>query len=233
MKKNVMMRIAAVLLVCVLVTTCGISGTFAKYTTTGTSSDSARVAKWGVNVDAIAGDAFHQGYKEAGTVFIDNEVGASVWAAQAVVAPGTEGILAGFTVTGQPEVDVTITYTADLELTGWTIDTNGGAEGGSTTYCPIVITITPASGAAQTFTFTTGGDIDAFESSVENAIKAFTQSFDAGQDLADGTNGYKNMFTVSWAWAYVGNDDYDTLVGNLNPAPEISLTVNCIVTQVN
>ncbi len=47
MKKNRMMRLASVLLVCVLLTTSVISGTFAKYTTTASSSDNARVAYWG------------------------------------------------------------------------------------------------------------------------------------------------------------------------------------------
>ena len=44
MKKNKMMRIASVLLVAVILTTCAISGTFAKYVTSGNGSDNARVA---------------------------------------------------------------------------------------------------------------------------------------------------------------------------------------------
>ena len=63
MKKNVMMRIASILLVCVLVTTCGISGTFAKYTTNATSSDTARVARWGVEVSA-SGTMFGKAYQD-------------------------------------------------------------------------------------------------------------------------------------------------------------------------
>ena len=43
MKKNTMMRIASVLLVAVLLSTCAISGTFAKYTSQYTgSADRAR-----------------------------------------------------------------------------------------------------------------------------------------------------------------------------------------------
>lgn len=51
MKKNVMMRIASFLLVAVLITTCGISGTYAKYTTTESGSDMARVAKWDIKLE--------------------------------------------------------------------------------------------------------------------------------------------------------------------------------------
>jgi len=47
MKKNTMMRLASALLVLVLLTTCAISGTFAKYVTTAGSEDAARVAYWG------------------------------------------------------------------------------------------------------------------------------------------------------------------------------------------
>ena len=49
MRKNKMMRAASGLLVATLLTTSAISGTFAKYTTSSTGTDSARVAKWGFN----------------------------------------------------------------------------------------------------------------------------------------------------------------------------------------
>lgn len=48
MKKNRMMRLASVLMVMVLLTTSVISGTFAKYTSSATATDKARVAKWNV-----------------------------------------------------------------------------------------------------------------------------------------------------------------------------------------
>ena len=51
MKKNTMMRLAAVLLVGVLLTTSVIGGTFAKYTTSDDATDTARVAKWGVTIN--------------------------------------------------------------------------------------------------------------------------------------------------------------------------------------
>lgn len=46
MRKNKMMRFASGLLVATLLTTCIISGTFAKYTSSAAGTDSARVAKW-------------------------------------------------------------------------------------------------------------------------------------------------------------------------------------------
>ena len=53
MKKNKMMRIASVLLVAVLLSTCVISGTFAKYTSSATSTDTATVAKWDITVEDV------------------------------------------------------------------------------------------------------------------------------------------------------------------------------------
>ena len=55
MKKNKMMRIASVLLIVTLLSTCAISGTFAKYVTKATGEDAARVAKWGITID-VEGD---------------------------------------------------------------------------------------------------------------------------------------------------------------------------------
>ena len=65
MKKNKFMRLASGLLVGTLLTTCAISGTFAKYTTQDDGNDSARVAKWGVELQVV-GTLFGENYlKEA------------------------------------------------------------------------------------------------------------------------------------------------------------------------
>ena len=67
MKKNRMMRAASALLVAVLMTTCTISGTFAKYTTSATGSDAARVANWGFESDGVLAleDLFTDNYTDA------------------------------------------------------------------------------------------------------------------------------------------------------------------------
>ena len=56
--KNKMMRIASVLLVAALITTCAISGTFAKYVTKVSGEDTARVAKWGILLGMEGDDLF-------------------------------------------------------------------------------------------------------------------------------------------------------------------------------
>ena len=62
MKKNKMMRIASILMVATLITTCAISGTFAKYVTKASGEDKARVAKWGIVLDVQATGAFDDRY---------------------------------------------------------------------------------------------------------------------------------------------------------------------------
>ncbi len=118
MKKNKMMRIASILMVATLITTCAISGTFAKYVTKVEGSDSARVAKWGIVLGLEAGDIFAAKYqthdkdaKQAGLEY-------SVEAANGkdkLVAPGTssedtDGKIVG-TVKGTPEVATRYTLT--------------------------------------------------------------------------------------------------------------------------
>ena len=51
MKKNTMMRIASVLLIAVLMTTCVISGTFAKYASDASVVSTGTIAKWSFDVN--------------------------------------------------------------------------------------------------------------------------------------------------------------------------------------
>ena len=114
MKKNKMMRIASVLLIVTILSTCAISGTFAKYiTTSGPQGDSARVAKWGINIALTGSDLFAEEYDFSdGSVFHgrNNAADMAVKATVPVVAPGTNSEEAGgdFTakISGTPEVAV-------------------------------------------------------------------------------------------------------------------------------
>lgn len=115
MKKNRLMRFAAVLLVLTLMTSCFVGGTFAKYVTTDSATDTARVAKWGIEVLA-SGNLFGTDYKanSAGTDPNEDEIitaSTSVDSSDSadVVAPGTRNTN-GFTVaiTGTPEVSYSV-----------------------------------------------------------------------------------------------------------------------------
>ena len=53
MKKSKTMRAASFLLVLTLMTSCFVGSTFAKYTTTATGTDTARVARWGFTTTSL------------------------------------------------------------------------------------------------------------------------------------------------------------------------------------
>lgn len=206
MKRNTILRVSAILLVLTLLSTCVISGTFAKYTTSADANDDARIAKWGVVVEATA-EAFTENDDDTVISFVSGEN---------VLAPGTDGNLCGLTITGQPEVAVKIDATAELELTDWAVD--------SAYYCPLVITV-----GTTEFKGNDYADAEAFEKAVEDAIVAeiAVASVDPNTNLADAV-------AVTWAWAYEGNDDVkDTALGNAAAPATISIAVSVTVTQID
>lgn len=220
MKKNKMMRAASALMVAVLLTTSVISGTFAKYVTSGSGSDSARVAKWGVTVTGTA-DTFKETYAKDDSNF--TLAANTVVSTEDVVAPGTSGSMAAFAINGTPEVAVRVAFEGTLDL-GDKWVANGGVY-----YCPIEITVgdTPFKGTAY-------GSADEFETAVNNKIATYSQDYVAGTDLS--TIG-ANAPAISWKWAFEGNDDVkDTYLGDqaaLGNAATISLDVTVKVTQID
>lgn len=109
MKKTKVMRLLSLLLVMTLISTCAISGTFAKYVTRASGEDQARVAKWGVLV-SIEGSTFATKYEATDEAYLEDGGEFSVVASneEQVVAPGTSSEEVGDTlvasVTGTPEV---------------------------------------------------------------------------------------------------------------------------------
>lgn len=109
MKKNKMLRIASILLVVTLLSTCVISGTFAKYVTKAEGEDHARVAKWGVVV-SIEGNEFADKYAATDEAYLEDGGEYAVVSANGdqVVAPGTSAKEAELAMTasvkGTPEV---------------------------------------------------------------------------------------------------------------------------------
>lgn len=229
MKKNTMMRLASALLVAVLLTTCVIAGTAARYVTTNNGSDDARVAKWGVTI-TTTGDMFADSYKDTSTTYVDDEdvdtiTVQSYLATDDVVAPGTNGTLAAFDIAGTPEVDTKVTYTADLVLANWEVD--------AAVYCPIVITVNGTPYQVDGSTITTTADL---ETAVEGAIVAATANYHTNDDLS----AVEDDLVVTWAWAIGASeaaDDptniKDTALGDAATAATISLTVSATITQVD
>ena len=213
MKRNKLFLLGLFVVFAAVLSLSLVSSTFAKYVTTESGSDKARVAKWGVVIEADALTVFKDEYD--GTV-----KGTS---SEKVVAPGTAGSLANLGITGTPEVKVEVKYTATLTLTGWTVD---GAD-----YCPLEITVGTTTYKIGTNP-TDAVDIDDLISKVEAAIAAYTKEYGVNTDLSSA-----DAPEVSWAWAFTGNDNAkDTKLGDVaaaGSAPIIKLDITCTVTQID
>lgn len=103
---KIVMMTVAILLSAVLLTTSALSGTLAKYVTSGGSySDSARVAKWGVTITADVRDDL----AEIATV-TGEDGSATVTIAGLNMKPGDDfSDAVRFTITGDPEVKCKVT----------------------------------------------------------------------------------------------------------------------------
>ena len=190
MKKNTMMRIASCLLIAVLMTTCVISGTFAKYTTTTGGTDTARVAYWGFEQGAeLEIDLFDNTYTNVASVDVVGDDSTN----DNVVAPGTTKTdTIGFTyVNYQTDKivapEVAYTFTIDATITG---------------------TTTTAFDSNKSFYWILDGKqyqtIDAFTT----AIKTLSGEADGSVDYS--ANNLPTNFavgathTIGWYWAYEG-----------------------------
>ncbi len=240
MKKNKMMRLASCLLVAVLLTTCAVSGTFAKYVTSGSATDSARVAKWGVKIEST-GSTFAKEYATDDEA-VKGTIAKSVVSAteDKVVAPGTSGNMAAVSITGKPEVAVKVSYEPTTEGGKiFSIGSNWKYNDGTSDsyYCPIKITV-----GSETISGLDKNSATEFETAVNDAIKAYSKNYAANTDLSTVENVAP---TISWAWDFEGaagsaqTDLKDTYLGNLaadgdtNNDPTIELNLKVTVTQID
>lgn len=238
MRKNKMMRIASALLVVVLLTTCAISGTFAKYVTDGYAEDFARVAKFGVTVvgtsDSMFKDEYYGlTYRDAVT---DKDMTLTVESDVKVVAPGTEGTFTSFNVEGTPEVAVAVTYDDVVVEIG-----NNWIDKLDTTkfYCPIVITVNNVDICGLGFE-----SADEFEAAVVAEIDKAEKEYAPNTNLKD----VDTDLVISWRWDFDDadhthcdnkqDDDKDTFLGDraaadVANAGTISIEITCTVTQID
>ena len=231
MKKNTMMRLASGLLVAVLLTTCAISGTFAKYTTGADADDTARVAKWGVTA-TVTGGAFAKTYDADDQ---DTELGVTVSSSieDKLVAPGTEGTFTGVALTGTPEVAVEIKKTATITVNGWMIDDDKDTQTAEVFYCPLVFVINGSTIDGATYT-----SAIALQNALKNAIEAANGEYAPNTNLAN-IAGMNGNYTWSWDFDNNGagtNDAKDTILGDMvanGGTATITIDVEVKVTQID
>ena len=233
MKNNRIMKAAGALLVLVLVTSCFVGSTFAKYTTAGTGTDSARVAKFGVKIEAN-GSTFAKEYATDDQSVVGT-IAKSVVSSndEKLVAPGTKGSMVSMTITGKPEVAVNVQYAATLTLNDKWKDAQGNF------YCPLQIKVNTGDGN-EVYYGLDYASATLFAQAVQDAISKANAKYEANTDLT--TTAVTPA--VSWEWAYEGagahtvaqTDEKDTYLGDQaaeGNAADIQLTVITTVTQIN
>lgn len=258
--KNRFLRLASGLFVLCLITTSVISGTYAKYVTGDDGNDTARVAKWGVEV-STSGTLFGPAYAEtshatnADSILVGARNVASL-AGDNVVAPGTKNST-GFQVklTGTPEVAYDVTaktnaeknqdiylkagsygvmvevfgHNTDTNLTDLYVKTTDGYEKANPLayratehyyalhdacvfgvddddYYPLLWEVKKEgadAGASVAATYTKTGDM-------ANALVTALSGADG-----EANNLLEATYTITWKWAFEGNNAADTILGNI------------------
>lgn len=229
MKKNKAMRLASALLVLTLLTTCAISGTFAKYTTSTTGADKARVAYWGFDqaaettIDLFDGE--YTNVKSSGEVDGFSNV----------VAPGTSKSTTfafGYTnyksnKIGAPEVAYTFTVTPTITGDYDSLDKNENFK-----WTLQKKAATDNAGKVQTF--------DTVEELL-NAIKALSGDASGSKtykpgELPTAFTSAGEEYTIGWVWDFykdVDGDAADTTMGNSQTLENVTFSITITATQVD
>ena len=221
-KKNWTMRAAVLLFALVLISSCFVGGTFAKYVTSAGGSATARVAKFGVTVTAANDTMFKTAYATddtAAMASITNSVVSSD--ADKLVAPGTkEDATAMFSVTGQPEVAVRVAIGLDAQT---------------------LKDVFLKAGTYTDYTTAAGGTFDLGQ---DYYPVRFTLTKNGEAVVTDGTlSDVIGEYKLSWKWEFEGDNRADTLLGNLAAgsatldaaeySTQIAFTLNATVTQID
>ena len=234
MTKNNAMRLGSVMLVLALLSTCALCGTFAKYTTKATNAtDTARVAKWGVNLSAPSDvTIFDASYAKDGTTEIANTVVSST--SGKVLAPGTKGDVPKATLSGKTEVATKVSYKVDkLDLTGWTISyTNSSSEAKTDEfYFPVKFTV--GSDTVDTSSATSAADV---KQAIQDALDDKAVEVAAGTELSTGVT----QPEIKWSWDFpstadANTDIKDTALGTAANSTDqtIEIAISTSVTQID
>lgn len=203
--RNKMMKVASCLMVAVLLTTNVISNTYAKYVTTNSGADSARVAKWGVGIKTTTKGLFSHSYANndkingaaAGTSVSVTSLGNET---DYLLAPGTSGSTT-IQLTGTPEVAVDVKFVMDVESDVIIPSRTKLSEEKTLfeSYTPVV------------FKLTDSGNNELGSGTLSEIKAAFT-----GLSKQHGPNTSLNeTYTLSWEWPFEGDSVADTYLGNV------------------
>lgn len=174
------------------------STTFAKYVTSKTTTQTARVAKWGytieVNTTDLFGEAYNQGARvaaDASSVDVKADTSGTL-----IVAPGTAGSMT-FSISGQAEVLSKLTVTAESDKEICLTKTEDSSE-----YYPVKWTLK---------------EDDSAVSGCENVTLAeIVTELNTIVSTNPVNTAIDKEYTLSWEWSFETNDadnEKDTILG--------------------
>ena len=219
MKKNRFIKLASGLLVLCLMTTCVIGATLAKYTTAKDTQDSARVAKWGVRISAAANSAFKTEYDKDDNSYTKGAVTVKSSSTDKVVAPGTSGSAAQFSISGTPEVAVRLSFAMtdvkEVKLTAGTYtNTDGATVELQDDYMPIKWTLKKNDTHGEGADTNVEGAVNLTLAEMATFLEGYTVDYAPGTVLSTTVPTYK----LYWAWTFNVNTDADkadSILGDL------------------
>jgi len=252
MKKRTMTLF--VLFALVTITSYAVSGTYAKYTYNFDTSDSARVAKWGVN-KSFSIDLFKNSYI-ASDATATTETDVASKNGDKVVAPGTEGYYE-FTLDlddNIPETNYIIKFeniTTDktdehgavtIEATKDTIK-DGAGKAKMKYYLKQVTGDLPKDTKLNVPTFKSIGfvnDVDGtaadgvdYTDDINTLVKYIQQKYNNNVYAANAVDDSK--WVIGWKWDFNGSNDAeslsDTELGNKTTPDKVVLSLNVLIEQ--
>lgn len=229
-KRGMIGHMAAAAVVLSLISTSLLSGTLAKYTTSVTVEDTAKVAKFAFTMTdkEPSGSGTGNTQTETGTtavtfkIFETNDTAvADGTTDQKLIAPGTNG---KFNFEFKNTSDVAVEDSYKIELTG---DQETAAASGEK-QIPLVIKFgdkyysdffatgdssvvvragdgTADTGSAVSITGPISGDFD----TANSLAKAVSESIAAFKQVTSGTPPYNHTYGFEWCWAFEGNNKDD------------------------
>lgn len=218
MRKNRTLRVASLLLALTLITSCFVGSTFAKYTTSTTGKDSARVAHWGWNNPAtidITG-LFNHAYDQ--NVNSDTDI----------IAPGTKNSATfSFVYNEKNGSAPEVAYTFEVSTAGSTIDS--AIENNASIIWSLDGISYPAT-ATETSWDQLIKAIEALDGSEEGAATY------QPQQMPDAFSTGDTVHTVGWKWVFYkdgGQDVVDTEMGNAENLDEVEIVITITATQLD
>ncbi len=229
MKKNRIIRFASLVLVLTLLSTCAISGTFAKYTTSTSSQDSARVAHWGFEktADITITDLFKNAYDQNVNGYAD------------VIAPGTSN---SATFAFNYDANTSASATAPEVAYTFTVSTEGSSCHQNIQNNPNIqwrLNVTENNSKTEG----TWGNWTTLINNIQGL---------AGNGQANGTKSYSaqelpeafdndQIYEIEWKWIFdntvdttaTNNDINDTAMGNADTLANVTIKITITATQVD